>query len=241
MTTTNQRGFTIIEVLLFLSISGLMFVALMAGVSTNINQQRYRDSVNSLGSTLQQQYNEVTHTRNDRDGNWRCSAGLVEQSFTEGEARGTSSCVLLGRYIRALDGGTRLEIGNVVGTEPSPGGSLQGDSAALRAYQPRLSSFEQTEYTPEWGVVLRDADSRPASFTVMILRSPTSGLVRTFAVADAAPNPISEMINEEAANRTLTTCVDGDGWALGPTQAVVVTATLAGANAVSIKGEADEC
>lgn len=241
MATTNQRGFTIIEVLLFLSISGLMFVALMAGVSTNINQQRYRDSVTSLSGLFQQQYAEVSNTRNDRDDNWRCDASIVEQDLTNGQARGTSDCVIMGRYIRAIDNGTKVETGNVVGTEPASGTVLQSDSMALAAYQPRLSTFEQTTSEPEWGAVLRDADERAANFTVLILRSPLSGLVRTFAVASSVPNPLADMITEEAAHRTLVTCVVGDGWALGPTQALVLTASTPGSNAVAIKGEAGEC
>lgn len=241
MATSNQHGFTIIEVLLFLSISGLMFVALMSGVSTNINQQRYRDSVTSLGGLFQQQYSEVSNTRNDRDDNWRCDASIVEQNLTNGEGRGTSQCVILGRYIRATDNGTKVEIGNVVGTEPTPGTPLQSDSTALAAYQPKLSTFEQTTREPEWGAVLKDANSRAAVFTVLILRSPLSGLVRTFAAASTVPSPLSDMITEENAHRTLATCIIGDGWALGPTQAVVIDASTPGANAVSIKGEADEC
>lgn len=241
MATTNQRGFTIIEVLLFLSISGLMFVALMAGVSTNINQQRYRDSVTSLGGLFQQQYAEVSNTRNGRDDNWRCDASIVEQDLSNGEARGASDCVLLGRYIRAVDNGTRVEIGSVVGTEPATGTVLQSDSIALAAYQPKLSTFEQTTRELEWGAVLRDADDRAANFTILILRSPLSGLVRTFANASSAPNPLADMITEEAAHRTLVMCVVGDGWALGPTQALVLTAATPGSNAVAIKGEASEC
>lgn len=241
MAMTNQRGFTIIEVLLFLSISGLMFVALMSGVSTNINQQRYRDSVSSLTGLFQQQYSEVSNTRNDRDDQWRCSDSIVERNLTSGEPRGTSQCVILGRYIRSIDNGNRVETGNVVGTEPAAGTLLLSDSVALTAYQPRLSTFEQIATAPEWGATLRDPDDRAASFTILILRSPLSGLVRVFAAASAAPSPVADMITEEAAHRTLVTCVVGDGWALGPTQAVVVTAATAGPNAVSIKGEASEC
>lgn len=237
-----QRGFTIIEVLLFLSISSLMFVVLMAGVSTNINQQRYKDSVSALSATLQQQYSEVVHTRNDRDEQWKCTSSEVEQSFADTEPRGTSRCVILGRYIRALDNGTRLDIGTIIGTEPAPGAvAVHGDGSVLRAYQPKFSSFEQINYTPEWGVVLRDPDRTPADFTVLMLRSPASGLVRSFVVRDASTSSAIDAINEEAARQKVTICVDGEGWSFGPEQAIVLDASTAGANAIAVKGEADEC
>ena len=43
----KQKGFTIIEVILFVAISGLLTSMLMVGVSMSINRQQYRDSVQS--------------------------------------------------------------------------------------------------------------------------------------------------------------------------------------------------
>jgi type II secretory pathway pseudopilin PulG len=63
----TQKGFTLIEVLLFLAVSTLIVVALMAGVSQSVTRQRYQDSVQSLNEFLRLQYNEVITTDNSRD------------------------------------------------------------------------------------------------------------------------------------------------------------------------------
>lgn len=237
----QTSGFTIIEVMLFLSISGLLFVGLMVGVNTNINQQRYRDSVASFSGLLQQQYSEVANTRNDRDDGWRCSGSIVEQDPENGQARGTTDCVFLGRYIRSLDNGTKIEVGNVIGNEPAASALINSDNEALAAYAPRQSVYDQTVYDPEWGALLRDTEDHPANFTVLILRSPLSGLVRTFATPGPMPTNLLTMMNNEAARRQITTCVLADGWAAGPTLAVVLDAATAGPNGVSTTGDDNEC
>lgn len=241
MARTTIRGFTIIEVMLFLSITGFLFVALMAGVNTSINQQRYRDSVNSFAGVLQQQYAEVSNTRNDRDDSWRCAVSVVQQNSASGQARGTTDCVILGKYIRTIDNGAEIEMGDIIGSEPSADAIMSSDTAALAAYAPRASTFETTQYTPEWGAMLRDKDGHPSSFTILILRSPLSGLMRVFAVPGPMPSQLTDMMTSDAAVQKINTCVIADGWLTGPAQAVVLDAATAGPNGVSTQGEGSQC
>lgn len=241
MARTIIRGFTIIEVMLFLSITGFLFVALMVGVNTSVNQQRYRDSVNSFAGALQQQYAEVSNTRNDRDDGWRCAASVVEQDPVSGQARGTTNCVVLGRYVRTIDNGAQIESGVIIGTEPPSGTVMASDTAALNAYSPRASTFETTAYTPEWGAALRDKDGHPANFTVLILRSPLSGIMRVFAAPGPMPSQLTDMMTSDAAVQKIRTCIVADGWLTGPAQAVVLDAATAGPNGVSVVGEGSQC
>src|SRR4029450_12347478 len=98
MGTKTQSGFTLIEVMLFLAVTGLLAMGILAGSGAAINQQRYRDSVNSLKSDIQQQYSEVTSVINSRGANWECNANGVisDTGGPAGEARGRSDCVMLG-------------------------------------------------------------------------------------------------------------------------------------------------
>ena len=48
------NGFTIIEISLFLGLSGFLAVGLMAGWSNSINRQRYNDMVSTFKSEVQQ-------------------------------------------------------------------------------------------------------------------------------------------------------------------------------------------
>ena len=48
----TKKAFTIIEVMLVVSISGLMLVTMLVGWNANIERQRYNDSVNTFKSDI---------------------------------------------------------------------------------------------------------------------------------------------------------------------------------------------
>ena len=51
----RQGGFTVIEVTMFLAISGTMAIALLAGIGVAIQRQQYRDAVQSYANFLTEQ------------------------------------------------------------------------------------------------------------------------------------------------------------------------------------------
>ena len=55
----NKLGFTLIEVSLFLAITGLLFLGVTLGVQNSIYQQRYNDAVQSFANFLGNIYDEV--------------------------------------------------------------------------------------------------------------------------------------------------------------------------------------
>ena len=50
----TKKAFTIIEVMLVVSISGLMLVTMLVGWNANIERQRYNDSVNTFKSDIRE-------------------------------------------------------------------------------------------------------------------------------------------------------------------------------------------
>ena len=100
-----QPGFTIIEVMLFLAISGVMAIGLMAGMGAAISSQQYRDSVQSYADYLRGQYSKVVAVENEgpRDSGAVCP---LTGSVTD---RGRSNCVIVGRYARTQDVGDKYE------------------------------------------------------------------------------------------------------------------------------------
>ncbi|MFV0484723.1 MAG: type II secretion system protein [Candidatus Saccharimonadales bacterium] len=60
---TRRRGFTIIEVMLFLAISGFLLVGILAGTGAGIARQRYTDSVQHVAQILREQYSAVINTQ----------------------------------------------------------------------------------------------------------------------------------------------------------------------------------
>lgn len=61
--TDTLKGFTIIETMLFLALTGLMLVGAMVGIGTNLSRTRYRDTVEDIATMLRTQYDQVNRTQ----------------------------------------------------------------------------------------------------------------------------------------------------------------------------------
>lgn len=223
--------------MLFLGITGALFAALMIGVNVNINQQHYRESVVSYKTLLEGQYSEVINPRSYRkeNDNWTCSVVNGIESVSDPQTLGTSDCVLLGRYVQVEDGGRQIETGDVVGVEPAGSSTTVGDLAALTNYAPRRSQVNVSRHDVEWQSTLRTYDTGATTGSFLILRAPTSGLLRVFGSSSALPANLSDMITDAAAKSRVEMCVVGDGNVGLPTQSVGVNAAIAGPNGVFVK------
>lgn len=117
-------GFTIIEVMLSLAISGMVLVGALLGVSSTISRQRYRDVVESTAAMLRNQYDLVTRIQIDQRANDdTCGdiSGDSMSSFSNGDnkgGRGRSKCSVYGVAITlGLDSGKRMQVTNLIGIE----------------------------------------------------------------------------------------------------------------------------
>jgi hypothetical protein len=235
-------GFTIIETMLFLAVSGLLTVGILVGSGIAIGQQRYRDSVNSLRSYIQDQYSTTTNVVNMRDSTWTCdSDGNVSSvNTTVGQPRGTSDCVILGRYITVDTSGTKLTASNVVGYE-QPGATQQAsDITELTTnYKLGISPIDQDTTDVNWGAqVVKQKTSTPMSFSVLIIRSPLSGSVMTF-VSQGIPSNIGSLISTANMGQA-DLCVNADaGTFVGGRMEVQIAAGAADQSAVQIPTESE--
>lgn len=267
MTSGAERGFTIIEVMLFLAITGALFAALMIGVNNGVVQQRYLDSVRSYKSLLQQQYSEVVNVRNENlDG--KCNNdGSINDQVSRSTPRGTSPCVLLGRAIRITydNGAQHVVTSSITGHDPTGfGQDADGDgiddstqingasdvTALTVYYHAKLAIFDKETEDLDWQSLLTTVASQgqrtPSKAVILIMKSPATGLVRVFASEDTNGalnnnNDLTAFINNTAATTLQKNCVDGNSGLL-PKQLVVVNPQLAGPDAIATSDDpAGEC
>ena len=64
----QKRGFTLIEVILFLAVTAALFVGIAAGVQGSIFQQRYTDSVQNYAEFLRSVYSQVSNVQSESTG-----------------------------------------------------------------------------------------------------------------------------------------------------------------------------
>ena len=260
MGTTDNTGFTILETMLFLAITGLLIVAMLVGVGTSINIQRYRDSVTSLKSFLQSQYSDIDNVQNDRGNNWKCNSNAVTSQSGALESRGQSDCVIIGKYISIVDGATT--VAPVIAFESSTSGS-GSDIAILKSnYKLELSTVNQQTDSLAWGTALAWANSSsgtgvdgsagdrknpttPRSIAILIVRSPTSGAVYTFTSDTVVP--VSSVNNATLqamlvtgvgpipSQKERTLCLDSQGLVVTGSIAIIIRAYATAANSIETR------
>ncbi|HVX23941.1 MAG TPA: hypothetical protein VG992_01200 [Candidatus Saccharimonadales bacterium] len=101
-TAQPTSGYTIIEVMIFLAISGMMFVMAAVFISGKVAKTQFRDGMNQLASTLQTYINESASGRFPDTASFNCSAGANFLTFSPGNsAQGThDDCVFLGYMLQ---------------------------------------------------------------------------------------------------------------------------------------------
>lgn len=195
MGTRSQDGFTIIETTLFLAISGLLILLIVAGTGVSLNTQRYRDAVESFKSIVQAQYADLANVQNGRNGNWTCDAtSTVVEGGSNDLLPGQSDCFMVGKYMR-IDG-SDLSIYTVLASKNSSNVQPNDVESMAENYSMNASTAEVEERTMEWGTQISwatagslDAKSpnTPRTIGILFIRSPDSGLVYTFS-SDSIPD-----------------------------------------------------
>lgn len=235
---SDSSGFTILEVILFLAISGVLLVALIAGVNVNINQERYKDSVNNFVASLQKQYVLATNITNTRSDKWVCGNALQPDAGVD-TARGTTECNIIGRLITGSADGSKVTVSNVIAYNINEEAlaNATSDIDAL-TNDMTLAAMSQTESTDQddwqeielgWGSTIKTVSggvAKNGEFTMAILRSPLTGNVATYMSEQATDDWDSGIITSENATRGLALCVSTPAIIAMPNFAV----TIAGAS-----------
>lgn len=233
-----RSGFTIIEVMLVLSITGLLMAGAIIGVGASVNNQKYRDTLSSLQDLLQKQFNNVNNTSH-YGSTWKCSISGGNPTLVDvgsSQSSGKSDCVMLGKYITTSNG-QDISIRNVVGVASTSFAS--DDITALTNSRIVVSSAGSESYTLSWGSTLKNTSGSIISFSVLMLRSPTSGVIRTFINSGSvtADNNIRNLINTTYLQNSMKACIKSDGSINSDKSAIFIAAGAANASSVEIQGD----
>lgn len=217
----------------------MLIVGLLVGSGTAINRERYNDSLRSLQSTIQQQYAEAVNVSNENTGKLACSGETVPV--------GQSSCVLLGKYITPSSDGKLLNIKNVLG--------VKGDSFSLDDAQGKseadvlknqigimISPVGEQTYATEWDTKMTiPKSSNPIKFSMLVVHSPVSGLIRTFIdssqiISDNEINSI--LLDDKNLDNSLEICVDPNDLFRGKQSSIFISADAVSSSGVDMRGDA---
>lgn len=237
--TSYSSGFTVIEVMLFLAVSGLMILGMFVGISGSINRQRYEDAVFSFQDYAQGQFNLVDNVRNNRDLNYTCQSGTIADSGMGGDAaRGTSEeCSIVGRLVTTTDG--RNFVSEPVYSTSNTLDTTSGDAALLDSMQLALAPSDATndndDYELAWGTRIYTDPANPDSSNtaqLLIVRMPISNVVRTYFRTQTS-QPLEDFWST-TSEPEIALCVQPDGLIRSNPTGVKVLANATNANSVQM-------
>ena len=174
-----KGGFTLIEVSLFLAITGLLFLGVTIGVQNSIFQQRYNDSVQSFVEFLRNAYAKTENVQNAGSGD--SNQAIYGKLITFGEecslTSSPSSCV------KNTD--NEVYMYSVVGAARC--GSGFGTLSVLSGCNANVikdggGAYLAESYRPKWSSVIQDINWNLFKGAIMIVRHPQSGTVYTFSM-----------------------------------------------------------
>lgn len=193
-----SQGFTIIEVMLFLAITGLLLAGILASTSRSLSDQRYREGVESVRSKIGAQFTKVYSLTNDDSANNNPCDSILGLPPSTQIPRGTSSCLYVGRLIRVTpdshdDRQSRLKITPVVAR---PKSAPIGETSLAGLYQ--IAEYTGNESmidsdTFDWGLaaVEPDGSDNMKQISLLVVRSPQDGTVQSYDLLATDPGSIN--------------------------------------------------
>lgn len=97
----QNKGFTIVEVLIVLAITGGLFVSAATMISGRTAKTQFEQSINQMTGQIRQQINDVASGYYPNNANFQCTASGADFTITAGaKEQGTNSgCVFLGKAL----------------------------------------------------------------------------------------------------------------------------------------------
>ncbi|MBQ9018267.1 hypothetical protein IJ117_00695 [Candidatus Saccharibacteria bacterium] len=187
----KHKGFTLIEVALFIALTGLLFAGIVAGTGNSIEQQRFFDSTQSFAEFLRSIYSQVSNPQSISDG--RGDLAIYGKMISFGQTVGLDGETL------NTDEVQRIYVYDVVGDVTGTGsGSAVAMLRSLGANVARVTEMRGStiidmepagiveSYEPKWGATIEttaDTDNKYKG-SILIVRNPVSGTINTLVSTD---------------------------------------------------------
>lgn len=184
-------GFTLVEITLFLAVTGALFVSIMVGTQNSIRAQRYNDSVQSFANFWRDIYASVSNTQNLGDG--RSGQAIYGKLVVFGETYDLNGAVI-------SNSEQKIFYYDVIGDVIKSGSSINNNAlSALAELKTNVLEIKKDgntaefypsgfadSYTPTWGASIEKTKTLYAndtwSFTgsILVVKHPRSTTIGTY-------------------------------------------------------------
>lgn len=261
-----KRGFTLVEVSLFLAVTGLLFLGIAIGIQGSLFQQRYNDAVQSFAEFLRSVYSQTTNVENISGvGSGRSNQAIYGKLIVFGETEDFEGNDAEGSvFVYTVVGNIGdISTENVLSSLNELGANIIVKNGDLGYKYAGVVE----EYFPRWGAGIQTTQGWSDGYNsykgaVLIVRHPRSGTVFTYsydgnsetlnnlfeindkmaAGATAIQNPLEELIKAEVFKmETINFCVNPEGENLSNVRRNIrIIAGARNASGVEIIGQNDD-
>lgn len=128
-------GFTIVEVMIVLAVTGLIFLSALTLINGRTSQAEFTTAIQNAQSQIQQVINEVGNGFYPNNGSFNCTSSLGPPTITAGSSPGqgaNTGCIFLGKIIQFTAGSTPTHFTTytIVGSQLAGGQEVQTYQAA---------------------------------------------------------------------------------------------------------------
>lgn len=150
----DNRGYTIVEVLLFLAISSFMFIVAAVFINGKQANAEFRQGINEMNSVLSAVVNDVSNGVYPSSDVTSCVASGAGLSFSSSTDDASKKCTYIGKMILFTNDSSKYEINTVAGRLAVPSGQLV---TSLEAATPAVVPSQTEQSSAQWGLTLKKA------------------------------------------------------------------------------------
>ena len=244
---TLKQGYSLIEVMLFLALSGLVLMGIIIGTANAVDRQRYNDSVQNFAEFLRSVYSDVSNPAGPKDG--RSSYSIYGKLIAFGEQYDTEYQENKEEKIYVYDVIGRINergfTGSVLQVLESLGLNTyvsSPDDATIKTYVSTPQS-----YTLNWEAKVKDTNKNQFVGSILIVRSPSSGTVYTFSSTERPminqilgenpstnTNPLSSLSTKFSPSNQLDFCIVPEGYSVSTHRDVRIASNAHDASSVEL-------
>ncbi|MBR3269795.1 hypothetical protein IKG07_00875 [Candidatus Saccharibacteria bacterium] len=188
----KRKGFTFIEVALFLAVTAALFIGIALGMQNSIFRQRYNDAVQNFFEFTRSIYSKVSNPQSPGEGNSKTA--IYGKLIVFGEKHNLAGDII----DPELDGYPIFMydvIGDASGSQEISSGTVSELLAALNANVIKKNyrtngTIESAEpaspekYEMRWQTELQDIGGAPFVGSILVVRHPRSGTINTLILED---------------------------------------------------------
>lgn len=197
----NRHGFTIIEVVIFLAITSIIFMAIILGTRNVMSRQRYNESTQNFADFLRGVYSKLTSIENHGDG--RSDRVIYGKLVTFGEKTNLSGANNDDHEVFVYD-----IIGDVDGSISGEDvlkslARLNSDVVKVVDEDVQYAGISES-YTTRWMAKIEKTDSHNYyEGAIIVVRSAASGAIYTYAL-NGKTIEVNRAVHSDAPKRLLT-------------------------------------